>query len=171
MIRLSFLDSSDTRVAAFWDQSADQIIGAIEPALKLAMADLQNYIQNYKLSGQVLNTHKQGAGLKGSLNVTLEKNGDISIAGYVGTSLIYAKIHEYGFNGREFVPNHYRMQTMAWGKPISPREVYVKNHYRDMIMPERSYMRTSLAEKQQAIIDRIQAAVNQTVGQLNGATA
>ena len=167
MIRLSFTDSSDTKVAAFWEQSADAILAAIEPALRRAMADLQSYIQNYKLSGQVLKSHKNAAGLKGSLNVSFERNGDITMAGYVGTSLIYAKIHEYGFAGREFVPNFYRMQTMAWGKPISPREVYVKNHYRNMIMPERSYMRTSLDERREAIVTRIQAAVDETVRKAN----
>lgn len=167
MIRLSFTDNSDTKVAAFWEQSADVILAAIEPALRRAMADLQTYIQKNKLQGQVLKSHKNGAGLAGSLNVSFERNGDISMAGYVGTSLIYAKIHEYGYSGREFVPNFYRMQTMAWGKPISPREVYVKNHYRNMIMPERSYMRTSLDEKREAIVERIQAAVNEAIGKAN----
>lgn len=158
MISLSFSGESDQHVIDFLTQTEPRVLAAIEPALMRAMVDLQVYIQRNKLQGQVLKSHKNGAGLAGSLNVRVDKEGAI-LSGYVGTALVYARIHEYGFFGQEFVPNHYRMQTQAWGRSITPREVYVRNHYREMAMPARPYMAPSLAEKREAIMKRLLDAI------------
>lgn len=164
MIHFQFLSDSDRRLTTFFEQSTPRILAAVEKAITLAMADLQAYIQRDKLQGQVLKSHKNGAGLAGSLNIRIERDGDISIAGYVGTAIIYARIHEYGFNGMETVRSFTRMQTMAWGKPMkSPREVVVQEHQRFMFMPARPYMRPSLQEKKQAIVDRVREAISEAL--------
>ena len=158
MIYFSYTGESDKRLLDFFDQSEERIMSAIAPALQLAMEDLKTYIQANKLQGQVLKSHKNGAGLAGSLNVRMENNG-LSIAGYVGTAIVYAKIHEYGFNRSENVRSFTRMQTMAWGRSISPRQVTVAAFTRTMTMPPRPYMAPSLEEKKEAIMDRLRDAI------------
>jgi phage gpG-like protein len=164
MITFSFQGDTEAQLVEFFEQSTPRVLAAIESAVNLSMADLMAYVQREKLQGQVLKSHNNGAGgLAGSINVRFERDGDVSISGYVGTNLIYARIHEYGFSGPEFVPSHYRMQTQAFGHPMTPRQVLVRDHTRQMEMPARPYMRPSLEENKQAIIRRIRTAIEEAL--------
>lgn len=159
MISFYFVNGSDEHVLSIFEQSIPAILAAIEKSLMRAMADLQAYIQRNKLQGQVLNSHKNGAGLAGSLNIRMDVDGGVSIAGYVGTALIYARIHEYGFQGPETVQEYTQIRTTAFGRTVAPYTVFVRSHERMMDMPERSYMRSSLDEKREAIVTRIREAI------------
>lgn len=113
---------------------------------------LGGYIQQRKLQGQVLK-HRTGK-LSRSIEEEIFTNPD-SIVGRVfanGTAP-YAAIHEYGFSGEESVRSFTRKQTMVFGRPIDPIIVTVNAFTRQMNMPERSFMRSSLRENA-AMIER-----------------
>lgn len=162
MISFSFTGQSDQRVVEFLEQSTPRILAAIEPALRLAMEDLKTYIAANKLQGQVLKSHKNGAGLAGSLNVRIDNDGT-TISGYVGTAIIYARIHELGFQGAEYVNEHTQMRTQVFGRAVAPYLVFVRGHERQMDMPARPYLAPSLQEKREAIIQRIRDAITEAL--------
>lgn len=128
--------------------------------------DLQGYIVRRKLSGQVLKRRT------GTLAASIQPRVDNDARGVIGivasraregAPLKYARIHEYGFSGPVTVKEHLRMQTMAWGKLIEPRQVTVRQHIMNMNMPERSFMRTSLHENEENIRAKIKKALGDGV--------
>lgn len=164
MIYIDFENGSAERLKSFFEQSPARIEKSVEAAMLRVMADLKTYIQTEKLQGQVLNSHKNGAGLAGSLNVRVTNEGGLAISGSVGTILSYARIHEFGYSGPEDVRSFVRMQVQAWGRPMNPpREVTVRPFTRQMNMPARPYMRPALAEKKQAIVERFRIAIQEAL--------
>lgn len=113
-----------------------------------------------KLSGEVLNV--QTGNLRRSINSTIEDTGE-TITGYVSSSgdVKYAAIHEFGFDGIENVKQHIRKITKAFGVDINPKEVIVKAFSRHMKMPERSFLRSSLNEMQEQIVNEISQIVGE----------
>lgn len=131
-----------------------QGIGRI--ALKLLVK-----VKSMKLSGQALNVRT--GKLRRSINLRIEDNGP-EISGIVGTNVEYAAIHEFGFKGEVSVKAHLRMLRTA--SKFSLRKVKgqsigvyrktrgkltggvatVKAHIREVNLPERSFLRTALAE-------------------------
>jgi phage gpG-like protein len=124
---------------------------AMTPALRESLIkhidydtiDLQQHIQENKLEGQVLH-HRTGNLID---NIFAEPAKDLGegIEGrvFIGAAAPYGFVHEFG--GTFTVPAHRRMQTMAWGREIAPVETTVSEHL--ATYPERSFMRTGLAEK------------------------
>lgn len=101
-----------------------------------------------KLSGEVLKAPT--GNLKGSMNERLEESGD-SIMAIVGTSLgrvPYARIHEYGGiitpKRGEFLT--FKTADGSW------------HRVRQVVMPERSYLRSSLAELRPTVAQEVQNA-------------
>lgn len=113
-----------------------------------------------KLAGEVLKerTHH----LHDSIHHQVQESAS-AVTGVVGTDVVYAAIHEYGFSGTEQVREHLRRISVAFGKPIAPVEATVRAHSRRMQMPERSFLRSSLKELEPAIVARLRAAVEQAV--------
>jgi hypothetical protein len=66
----------------------------------------------------------------------------------VGSDLTYAGVIEYGFAGIEQVRESLRLQSVAFGKPISPRAVLVRAHARTVAIPGRAYLSGALDEMQ-----------------------
>ena len=126
---------------------------------KLAL-QLQDHVKNDKLDGQVLN-HITGH-LQSSIQQDVTQDAD-SVVGrvYSNSSVNYAGIHEYGFHGAEQVQAHIRHITQAFGRSIEPRDVMVKAHTRMMNMPERSFLRSSLADMKDQIIADLTMAVKE----------
>lgn len=83
-----------------------------------------------------------------------------SVTATVGTNVAYARVHEFG--GVIDIPTHYRKMTMAFGRPVAtPRDILVSAHKANY--PERSFLRTALADQAEAIRERIESAVQQAV--------
>ena len=72
-----------------------------------------------------------------------------------------ARIHEYGFSGPETVRAHSRTIKQAFGRAISPKTVFVKEFSREMHMPERSFMRSALADKREEIKQGLADAIHE----------
>ncbi len=116
---------------------------------------LRNYIITRKLSGQVLN--KRTGNLQRSIKQRVETNPGISVHGYAFSSgdVKYTAIHEFGFSGSQKVKEHVR--TMAFGKTVAP--FMVPSFTRNVKMPERSFMRSSLKDLTPEIIKGFTRAV------------
>ena len=118
-----------------------------------------------KLTGPVLNVGRGvhgGNGSGGRLRRSIHPEWDFK-QGYsgatVGTNVEYAAIHEYGFSGSVQVKSFQREMTRAFGKPISPTQVTVRAHTRNVNMPERSFLRSTLREMKSEIEEGLQKAI------------
>ena len=68
---------------------------------------------------------------------TLKGSIQAAITGYqieIGTSVNYARIHQYGGNIQKSVqiPQHQRRIYQAFGKPITPKSITVRPHTRNL---------------------------------------
>ena len=123
---------------------------------------LENYIKTQKLSGQVLNVVT--GRLRRSIFSTVKSN-ETSVEGDVRSSgdVKYAAIHEFGYSGPEVVAAHTREIKQAFGRAIEPMTVQVREHVRQVDMPERSFMRSSFNDLktmlQQGVRDAIEEGI------------
>ncbi len=138
MIQLSLHDGASAALAAMPDRIRD----ALSSKANALAAELQAKIQQ-KLSGGVLN-QKSGA-LARSIAATVDdSSADVSVTVATG-DIPYATIHEYGgtIPPHEIVPD--KAKALAFilaGKQAFAARVNLPA----IAMPERSYMRSSLAE-------------------------
>ena len=138
MIQLSLHDGASAALAAMPDRIRD----ALSSKANALAAELQAKIQQ-KLSGGVLN-QKSGA-LARSIAATVDdSSADVSVTVATG-DIPYAAIHEYGgtIPPHEIVPD--KAKALAFilaGKQAFAARVNLPA----IAMPERSYMRSSLAE-------------------------
>jgi HK97 gp10 family phage protein len=110
-----------------------------------------------KLAGEVLQerTHH----LHDSIHHAIQRDDADGVVATVGTDVVYAAIHEYGFNGTEQVREHLRRISVAFGKPIAPVEATVRAHARRVDMPARSFLRSALTELEPEIRARLEGAI------------
>lgn len=118
-------------------------------------------VKGSKLSGQVLNVRT--GRLRRSINQRVEGINTPVVAGYVGTNVKYARPHEYGFEGSVNVKQSLRMQVMAWGRPIEPVQTIVRAHKRAVTLPERSFLRSALADMTPQIRRELVGAVTEAI--------
>lgn len=122
--------------------------------------ELQGYVVGSKLQGQVL--HHRSGKLSASIkyNVTDDEKTvtGIVFADKGSTAYAYAGVHEFG--GTLSVREHIQQRTMVFGRQLSsPIAVTIRQH--DVTYPERSFLRSSLADKRDHIINSIKEAVSQ----------
>ena len=139
-----------------------------------------------KLSGEVL--HVQTGTLRRSINREVRVGGPGLIEGVVGTNVEYGRVHEYGFKGTVMVRAHVRElrergRMKLFKKPGKEFGVWVKergrltgkiaivglgsgyadrsgNSYfpRQVNMPERSFLRSTLKEFEEKATEELQYA-------------
>ncbi|WP_208448829.1 hypothetical protein [Burkholderia cenocepacia] len=133
-------------------------IGRIVPNVRNALVQrvqrlviaLQVHVVADKLSGQVLNVRT--GRLRRSVNQAVTAT-DTTITGVVSTPVEYAPAHEYGFQGVVTVKAHLRQVTVAWGKPLAtPVNATVREHTMKMKLPEKSFLRSALADQREDIL-------------------
>lgn len=134
----------------------ERIRDALSEKAGALAAELQAKIQQ-KLSGGVLN-QKSGA-LARSIVATIDDvSSDISVALAISADINYAAIHEYGgvIPPHEILPDKARaLAFVVGGKQAFAARVNLPA----IAMPERSYMRSSLAEMADEIAEGFSAAV------------
>jgi phage gpG-like protein len=146
----------------------DEMPSSVQALLKTKIAALaiilQQHVVNDKLHGQILN-QRTGA-LAQSIQEEAPIVDETSVFGrvFASSDVKYAAIHEYGFDGEETVKQHVR--TMVFGKAVAPFSVGPFARY--MNMPERSYMRTALADRSAEIVSELEAAVIEGIKQALG---
>lgn len=72
-------------------------------------------------------------------SITLEFDKD-NLSATIFTNLEYSAIVEFGYEGPVLVFPHTRIQHMAWGRPITPRTVFVGGHFRFLDRKPQPYM-------------------------------
>lgn len=134
--------------------------GEVEARVRASVArqtlELLRHVKENKLTGQVLKV-RTGT-LRRSVAHSITVTGD-AVTGAVSTPLVYAPIHEFGGTIRARIVEARRAQALKFtvgGKTLFRRAVSIPA----VKMPERSFLRTALAERQAAIEADLQAAAN-----------
>lgn len=131
----------------------DELFGEITALSK----DLENYIKNDKLLGQVLN--QRSGKLRSSIHSAVNDAATL-ITGRVFSAapMPYAAIHEYGGT----IPAHtiYPVKAAALRFLMGGQTVFaMKVNIPDVEMPERSFMRSALTDMAGQITARLKQAV------------
>ena len=111
------------------------------------------------LTGQRLNV--QSGRLRGSVSSKVDETTD-AIEGTVGAGgahVPYIFTHEFGLKGSLGIKAHLRQIKQAFGRPISPKQVAVAAHSRNVEFRERRFMRDSLDEIAKIVPKNIDAAI------------
>lgn len=166
----------DKEVARRFRALPDGIRSNVTDSIGRLTLRLRKKIVVEKLSGRELVNGRAGAKNK-SLQVLNVRTGTLrrsvhdrlltdnqAIAGVVSTNVKYGKAHEYGGVQTETVREHLRLVKEAFGKTLrSPVFATVKAHSRTVDLPERSFLRSSLAEMKDEIVSDVEKAVTNGV--------
>lgn len=145
------------KVNAITNEMKNRILSSVKQSVNNSSVKLTNKVKSDKLSGQVLNI--QSGKLKSSVSKTFEeKNNEYNAIVY--TTVKYAAIHECGYKGSEYIKQHVREISQAFGKAIKNTTVTVSAHTRKVNYPERSFMRSALHESENLIYKDINDAIN-----------
>lgn len=133
--------------------------GEIQKGIGRITLKLLVRVKAQKLSGQALNVRT--GRLRRSITQRIENNAE-EISGIVGTNVDYAAAHEYGFKGAVTVKQHLRLVKQAFGRPLkSPVWSTVNTHTKNVSLPERSFLRSALADMKNAGI--IEAEIDASI--------
>jgi phage gpG-like protein len=122
--------------------------------------DLQNNIQQNKLSGAVLRVRT--GSLRQSILVQIDQS-DTATTATVSSNLGYAAAQEYGFSGTVNVRAGLRQIREAFGRPIAAKTVSVRGYSRRMDLPERSFLRSALDDMTPDISADIEDALREAI--------
>lgn len=139
-------------IAAKLREKPDQLRQALTTGVSRAVLIVQTRTKD-KLSGEVLQV-KTGR-LRRSINQAVRQESD-RVVGTVGTNVVYARPHEFGFQGVVTVKEHLR-------RTVSGKDVTVRSHSMQMNLPERSFLRTALQEMVPDIRAEFEAALKSAV--------
>jgi len=118
--------------------------GEIQKGIGRVALKLLTRVKAQKLTGQALNVRT--GRLRRSITQRIEASAD-EISGIVGTNVDYAAVHEYGFKGTVSVKQHLLLVKEAFGRPLKyPVWSTVRAHSANVNMPERSFLRSALAD-------------------------
>jgi hypothetical protein len=136
----------DAEVIRHLEGLPDRLRAELKVGIGRAALKLQREVVQQKLNGQVLK--RRTGHLMNSVNQAVSESGTqiVGIVSAGGPTVKYARAHEYGFSGTVTVKEHLRLQTMAFGRPMEPRQVTVKAHSMKMNLPERSFLRSALRD-------------------------
>lgn len=100
--------------------------------------------------------------LADSLAATIDSDG-ASTRATLGSDLPYAGVIERGFSGTEDVRESLRLQSVVFGRPITPRAVLVRAHARTVDIPGRFYLAGALDDMADTIAETYAAAVDEAL--------
>jgi phage gpG-like protein len=141
-------EAAVARFDAFPNRLRDELKVGIGRAALLVQGNSKE-----KLSDDVL--HVKTGRLRRSINVKDQSTGD-TVQASVGTNVVYAHAHEYGFQGTVSVREH--LSTSVKGKKFT-----VRSHDMKMNMPERSFLRSALAAMAEPIRAEFEAALQRSI--------
>lgn len=139
--------------------SPDVIRRALIAKVTALTLRLEAHVKQDKLSGQVLHA-KTGRLRRAVASRVQEVNGQIIGTVYVSNDVPYARIHEYGgkTQAHEIVP----VKAKALAFILGGKQVFFKRvQHPGSLMPERSYLRSSLDDMRDEIINGIKNTLNE----------
>ncbi len=143
------LSLADRASAAFADMP-ERVRAALTDKANMLAAELLAKIQQ-KLAGGVLNA-RSGALARSIVATVEDSTGNVAVTIAAGGDIKYAAIHEFGgvIPPHQIVPDKAKaLAFVLGGKQVFAARVNLPA----VAMPERSYMRSSLAEMADAIRD------------------
>lgn len=143
----------DARVIARYEAIPAKLRAELKVGIGRACLRVQRKSKQDKLSGQVLQVRT--GRLRRSINVKMRETQD-AVVGTVGTNVSYARPHEFGFQGVVTVREHLRQAK-------SGKSFRVRAHPRKVDLPERSFLRSALAELVPVIRDELQQATQRAI--------
>lgn len=152
--------TGDQELIARLGSMPDQVRRALLKKVTELAFKLEGHIKNDKLQGQVLH-HKSGK-LIASIFSQVTQSGDSTIGKAASSGDVkYAAIHEFGgtIEIPEIVAKGKALAFMQGGKMA----FYKKVAAHTVTMPERSFMRSSLADMREQIIAEMTEAVREGV--------
>lgn len=153
----------DKEVARRFRALPDGVRSRVTDSIGRLILRLQRKVMQDKLTGQVLNV-RTGT-LRRSIDQRLVTDSD-SVSGIVSTNVKYGKAHEYGSNKTVTVREHLRLVKKAWGKELKhPVWATVKAHSMKQNLPERSFLRSALADMKPEIIADLNKAAAEGIKQ------
>ena len=163
------------------DREVVQKLRAVGPAVReelvkamgrITLKLMREVVQN-RLTGQVLKrrTGTLARSVTQSPRTVMTSDGVVGTVGVApGTDakgrapVKYGRAHEFGFSGAVTVKQHLRQVKQAFGKSLkTPVTATVGSHTRQMNLPERSFLRSALAdlEARGVFKDELQAAADE----------
>lgn len=144
-----------------------QVVAAVTTKMRQVTINLQRHVVNDKLHGQVLK--QQSGKLARSIQQDVHTDGDLVIGEVFSAGDVkYAGIHEHGGTtpAHDIIPNKAdALAFMMGGKMVFAKIV----HHPGSRMPERSFLRSSLADQSSDITAGLKQAAlrgaQQAVGQ------
>ena len=86
-----------------------------------------------------------------------------TVTSAIGSNVVYAGVHEFGFSGQVNVRAHTREVTVAFGRPVAPpTSASVRAHTRRMDVPARRPIRRGIDDRLNAYAEAISAAIVST---------
>lgn len=127
----------------------DNFVPRLTDELQTSIGDLAlrltRMIQQDKLSGAVLQART--GRLQRSIRPLIESDGT-TVTASISADVSYAAAQEFGFHGTVSVRQHLRRIKQAFGRPIAEKTITVRAHPMRVNLPERSFLRSALADLQ-----------------------
>lgn len=143
----------DKEVVAHLRRFPASLHAELKKAVHASAFNLQAHVVRNKLSGQMLKRKTGALAASIGFEVGEDASGVQARVGTIKKTVVYAAIHEYGGRTAPHIIRPKNKKALAFGG----RVVKQVNHPGSK-MPERSFLRGSLAEHRQAFFDRVQAA-------------
>lgn len=123
-------------------------VPALYRGMQKAMILAEAKARSPYLSGKAL--RRRTGRLRGSVTHDVKIEG-ARVVGHIGTNVVYARIWELGFKGPVTVKGHTRNIRQAFGKPIKPMAVRVREHTRALDIKPRPFLRPALKDSTEKI--------------------
>jgi phage gpG-like protein len=133
--------------------------GVARAIAKLGL-DLQNNVQQNKLTGQVLRVRSGSLGE--SIAVRVDQS-ETAVSAIVYSNLDYSAAQEYGVARTVNVRSSLRQIKEAFGRPIAAETIPVGEHSRRMDLPQRSFLRSALHDMTSDIGTGIEDALREAL--------
>lgn len=168
----------DKEIARRFRALPDGIRSRVVDSIGRLTLRLQRKVKREKLTGQVLRVRTEV--LRGSIDQRVVTDSRV-ISGIVSTNVGYGKAHEYGFKGIVTVKEHLRKirkqgrmslrsvkghEMKVWTKKrgaLTGGVATVGAHTRHVDLPERSFLRSALAEMKPEILAELDKAIAEGV--------
>lgn len=151
----------DEAVAAYLRGATVKVEAAARESVGRIVLRLSRHVKAGKLTGQVLRV-KTGTLRRSVSHAVTDAPGEV--IGVVSTNVKYGRVHEYGFEGSQSVKAHMRTIKKAWGKALKqPKSVHVSGHARHVKLPERSFLRSALADLAPSVAPELSRAIAKAV--------
>lgn len=168
--------TGDAEVKRWLQRVPRSALGEIKQAVARITFAVMTRSVGGKLSGQVLKRRTGTLARSVTQSPRTYLVGNTLVVGTVGTvdltgpggrqPVKYGAMHEFGFQGTVDVRAHLREIRQAWGRQLKqPQQITVAAHQRQVNLPERSWLRSALADVAAAgTIDReITAALDRAL--------